>query len=201
MTCVEHKNLQAYAEGALSGVQRQSVAAHLAACARCRAELALLARMHEALAAQPLLDPPPGFARSVVARLAPAPAPPSLAWLRASLAACWVAGTAVTLWLARSGGFTPRVERLSEYMTAHIELMLAPAQTAITSAGVRYLDYTHMWTGRVADGLAAAARPEAAPWFLAAALIALAAVALYGLFDDLCGTLSVSQSRQSRRSP
>jgi anti-sigma factor RsiW len=72
--------LQEYLDGQLSPSRTRAVAAHLAACAACRARLASLRRVDEALATRPLLEEPADFTARVMAQVQaatarPAPAP------------------------------------------------------------------------------------------------------------------------------
>lgn len=68
MTCDDFENL---IEDIASGERAldPDVQAHLAACPRCAAALVLAQRIEAALAARPQPQPPPDFARTVVARV------------------------------------------------------------------------------------------------------------------------------------
>jgi anti-sigma factor RsiW len=59
--------LAEYVDGQLPAGSRRAVEAHLAACARCRAELALLREVDEALATWPVLAEPDGLTARVMA--------------------------------------------------------------------------------------------------------------------------------------
>ena len=62
--------LQAYLDGTLAPERARAVRAHLDGCAACRAELALLREVDEALRAWPVLTEPEGLTERVLASLA-----------------------------------------------------------------------------------------------------------------------------------
>lgn len=67
MDCASvHRKLADYLDGVLPGSERQTVDAHLAACAACRAEYALLQEVDEAMATWPVLAEPEGLAGRVM---------------------------------------------------------------------------------------------------------------------------------------
>lgn len=78
--CPESDRLQDLLEGLLPAEDRVRLEAHLALCARCAAERALLQRVFGALESMPLLAPSRGFADRVLARTHPEPSP---VWTRA----------------------------------------------------------------------------------------------------------------------
>jgi anti-sigma factor RsiW len=88
---MDHKGargeLQAYLDGTLPPEFARAVRAHMDECADCRAELALLREVDQALRAWPLLPEPEGLAARVMAEVrAATPPPPWVApwpWLRA----------------------------------------------------------------------------------------------------------------------
>ncbi len=102
MKCaIVHNHLSAYLDGEGPVKLRQEIAAHLETCAACRAELAALEKLENALAS--LSAPtPPDIAGRVISRVKR----PALPWWRAlSLAACLVLG--LTLGGALAGNFYP----------------------------------------------------------------------------------------------
>jgi len=75
--------LQEYLDGRLSPSGARAVAAHLAVCAACRARLASLRHVDEALATWPLLEEPVDFTARVMAQVRAAGAGPAPATLPA----------------------------------------------------------------------------------------------------------------------
>lgn len=93
------ERLSAYLDGETTAVESREVGRHLTACAVCRAELAALQRLHEALAGLAVAAPP-DLARQVRRRLHPRRA----VWWRAmTLAASLVLGITV------GGGLTKQL--------------------------------------------------------------------------------------------
>jgi hypothetical protein len=84
MNQTEHlstESLQGFAEGALAASERASLAAHVAGCSRCAAELAEWRTLFATLAALPQLVPAPDFANRVLAQVTiPARAPVWVQW-------------------------------------------------------------------------------------------------------------------------
>lgn len=73
MICEEARAfLQDHVDGALSEAARGVVEQHLSGCADCSGEHRALSEIHERLKAEPMLDPPEGFARRAMARIFPA---------------------------------------------------------------------------------------------------------------------------------
>ena len=123
--------LDAQADGALPPSAAQAVAAHLAACPHCAAEVAAIGALRAELAALPRPEPPPALAHRIRAAL-PAP-PPRLAARREAfgLLAAGVAGLTiggVGGWLLR--GVPPVAGH--DLLAAHRRGLLggAPAQVA-----------------------------------------------------------------------
>jgi anti-sigma-K factor RskA len=78
MTCDDASDaLAAYALGALEPDEREAIEHHLAACPRCRAELAPFARVADSLAQAPLPAPPPPDVRARLLVEAQALRPPA----------------------------------------------------------------------------------------------------------------------------
>jgi anti-sigma factor (TIGR02949 family) len=107
-----YASLQEYVDGQLSPAETQAVEDHLATCAACRAELALLRQVDNALAQQPILEAPADLTARIMAQVRataqatarlPAPAPPPspfrLRWQDAAISAAF-AWAAVTILVA-----------------------------------------------------------------------------------------------------
>lgn len=70
MDCAStHKKLADYLNGALPEDERQTIQAHLATCATCRAEWALRIEIDEAMATWPVFAEPEGLAARVMAEI------------------------------------------------------------------------------------------------------------------------------------
>lgn len=70
MRCEDaRERLQEYLDGQLPPAETQTVEAHLAACAACREDLALLRQVDAALATLPVLEEPAAFTAQVMARV------------------------------------------------------------------------------------------------------------------------------------
>lgn len=96
------------ATGALAGDERAAVLRHTGTCARCRAELAELARVADGvLLLAPEIEPPAGFESAVIARVADRGTAPRWAVIwRNRLAGRWVrsAAAAAVLAIAMASG-------------------------------------------------------------------------------------------------
>lgn len=69
MNCRQvRKWLQPFADGALERRKAAAIEAHLAGCAACREEAALLRTLDAALSAEPTVDPPADMAPAIVNR-------------------------------------------------------------------------------------------------------------------------------------
>ena len=64
-----HERLQEYVDGQLAPAETQAVEDHLATCAACREELALLRQVDDALARQPILAEPADLATRIMAQV------------------------------------------------------------------------------------------------------------------------------------
>jgi anti-sigma factor RsiW len=99
-----HRGLQEYVDGQLGQAEAKAVEDHLATCAACREELALLRQVDDALARQPILAEPADLTARIMAQVAQLPAPFRLRWEDAAVSAAfaWAAVTALvallTLW-------------------------------------------------------------------------------------------------------
>jgi Putative zinc-finger len=97
--------LAEYVDGTLSGDARAEVEAHLAACDRCREELALAEHARGALGRLPEVSPPEGLTFLVRRRAARGPAPRTARWVAAgAAAAALVAGGIVAVTAVLDGG-------------------------------------------------------------------------------------------------
>ncbi len=82
MTCNEvHTRLSEYLEHLLDEESSRSVQSHLSSCPRCRSEAEALAQSIRSVSSLPPLEPPPGFAHTVMARVREETSRPSL-WAR-----------------------------------------------------------------------------------------------------------------------
>jgi hypothetical protein len=73
MGCENATKLQEYLDGQLSPGDMQAVKGHLAACATCQEEWALLRQVDKAMATVPLLEEPAGFTARVMAQVSDTP--------------------------------------------------------------------------------------------------------------------------------
>lgn len=125
--------LDAQADGALPPATARAVAAHLAACPGCAAEVAAIGALRAELAALPRPEPPPGLSARIRAAL-PAP-PPRVRERRAlGLVAAGLAGLVVGTaagWTARQGGESLATHDL---LAAHRRGLLGSAPPQVTSA-------------------------------------------------------------------
>jgi hypothetical protein len=70
MTCVEvHNQLSAFLEKSLDPIRMKAIDTHLNSCPACRAEVNGLSECIRQVAALPMVDPPAGFARRVMAHV------------------------------------------------------------------------------------------------------------------------------------
>ena len=121
MTCAEvRENAAEYVLGTLDGVERAALVAHLASCAACRADIASLSRVTDALwLTAPAEEPPEGFESRVlgaVRRRAGAGARAGRPWLRTALLAAAavllvLAGVALSPTRARTVAAGPMLDR------------------------------------------------------------------------------------------
>ena len=87
--------LAAYRDGDLSRADARLMQEHLAGCAACTALDARMSRVDAALATIVLIEPAPGFAAAVMAKIAAAPAP-----VRRRIMWPWVIGYLAAMWAA-----------------------------------------------------------------------------------------------------
>ena len=111
-------HLQEYVDGQLAPVDVQSIEDHLAVCPACRADLALLMQVDEALAQMPVLPEPEDMAAQIMAQvhaLTPVQpiAPFRLRWEDAAVSAAFawaaVAALAMLFVLSAQGAPPPQV--------------------------------------------------------------------------------------------
>ena len=89
-----HDLVAGYVLDALSAADQAAFEAHLRDCALCRAEVAHLATVSEALGSAKSVEPPPELENAVMAGLSPAAAPSRRRWIPALAAAAVVLFTA-----------------------------------------------------------------------------------------------------------
>lgn len=142
------ERLEAFVEETLDAGERASLDAHLAACAACRAEVSEMRSLFAALASLPEMEPSPGFANRVMARVRVRQ--PALS--RASAwAGSWVERLAPKTtrgWAAASAVFSLPV------LGASLLVLWLMAQPGVSAQG--------LWT--VTSGLAASAASSAWQW-------------------------------------
>jgi len=82
MNCAEiHNRLSEYLDKSLDAISAKAVELHLSSCPLCRAEAVALSDCIRRVATLPAVEPPPGFARRVMAQVREIEARPSL-WQR-----------------------------------------------------------------------------------------------------------------------
>jgi anti-sigma factor RsiW len=132
MPCEQASTLDAYLDGELTAEQDAAVQQHLAVCAPCAAQLALLVRLRRGLrAAGTRFTPDPGFRRNVQAQLTrPRPGSRRLALFSAALLAL----AAVLVGVVWTRQLTLRAQAFREVADLHVSDLASPNPYDVVSS-------------------------------------------------------------------
>ena len=126
MTCPRPETLAAYQLDALPACERAALNGHIAQCADCQRELALLARTAEVLSALPPPSPPDDLWSRVAARLPVVPVrTPFAHWRRVALGFGIAASLGAILLTRQNVASLPAATRDAVPYVVHHELLTA----------------------------------------------------------------------------
>jgi len=142
--------------------------------------------MDEALAEEPLLEPPPAFTRNVMAQMALQPKRVAFkVWQYVAWAAFVAIGVGLSLWTDWGAHLGQASGRLWIWVGDRVEEAITSMGTGLDGAMGHLTEWTEAWGRWVNEGLQAVGHVGKTAWFLPFALISLIGLALYELLDGL----------------